>query len=185
VAPVVKVHLAAEPVKPRRTQQGLFTPLSPEPEKLELTVARVKHLVGAGRVGSPEISNTHRPDAFEMRSFAPRMSTGALAEAAPAELPRLCLRRFRPPRYAQVLVVNRQPVRVISPSITGRVAMARGPWRTSGDWWRAGGSDAGSGEGNAGAWNRDEWDVALESGGVYRIFQENDSARWFLEGSYD
>jgi protein ImuB len=180
-APVVKVHLAAEPVKPRRTQQGLFTPLSPEPEKLELTVARVKHLVGAGRVGSPEISNTHRPDAFEMRAFAPRTSTGVL-EAAPPEVPRLCLRRFRPPRYAQVLVVNRQPVRVISPSIAGRVAMARGPWRTSGDWWREGG--------NGGAWNRDEWDVALESGGVYRIFQErlfqeNDSGRWFLEGSYD
>ncbi len=51
--------------------------------------------------------------------------------------------------------------------------MAKGPWRTSGDWWR---DDA---------WNRDEWDVALDSGGVYRIYQENDSGRWFLEGSYD
>jgi protein ImuB len=96
--------------------------------------------------------------------------------AAAPELPRLCLRRFRPPRYAQVLVVNRQPVRVISPSISGRVAMAKGPWRTSGDWWREGG-DA--------EWNRDEWDVALESGGVYRIYRENDSGRWFVEGSYD
>jgi len=133
-------------------------------------VTRVRHLVGAGRVGSPELLETHRPDAFAMRAFAPR--AGLSVEAAP-ELPRLCLRRFRPPRYAQVLVVNRQPVRVISPSISGRVAMAKGPWRTSGDWWR---------EDN---WNRDEWDVALESGGVYRICQENDSGRWFLEGSYD
>jgi protein ImuB len=170
-APVVKVHMAAEPVKPRRMQQGLFMPSSPEPEKLELTVARVRHLVGAGRVGSPEILNTHRPDAFAMRAFAPRVGI-TVAEAAP-ELPRLCLRRFRPPRYAQVLVVNRQPVRVISPSISGRVAMAKGPWRTSGEWWRED------------AWNRDEWDVALDSGGVYRIYQEGDSGRWFVEGSYD
>jgi protein ImuB len=170
-APVLKVHLAAEPVKPRRTQHGLFVPSSPEPEKLELTVARVRHLVGQDHVGTPEISATHRPDAFVMRAFAPSVTVGVMEEAPP--LPRLCLRRFRPPRYAQVLVVNRQPVRVISQSIQGRVVMAKGPWRTSGEWWRQD------------AWNRDEWDVALEAGGVYRLFQEIDSGRWFVEGSYD
>ena len=51
--------------------------------------------------------------------------------------------------------------------------MARGPWRTSGEWWR---DDA---------WNRDEWDVALECGSLYRLFSENDSRRWFMEGTYD
>ena len=172
VAPVVQVYLAAEPVKPRRTQQGLFVPSSPEPEKLELTVARVRHLVGQDRVGTPKISNTHRPDAFSMRAFAPAAASMAVMEDAPA-LPRLCLRRFRPPRYAQVLVVNHQPVRVISQSVQGRVVMAKGPWRTSGEWWRQD------------AWNRDEWDVALEAGGVYRVFQEIEPGRWFVEGSYD
>jgi protein ImuB len=174
-APVLKVYLAAEPVKPRRTQQGLFVPSSPEPEKLELTVARVRHLVGQDRVGTPEISDTHRPDAFVMRAFAPSSASMAIEEApeeAPPQ-PRLCLRRFRPPRYAQVLVVNYRPVRVISQSVQGRVVMAKGPWRTSGEWWRED------------AWNRDEWDVALEAGGVYRLFQEVDSGRWFVEGSYD
>jgi protein ImuB len=171
-APVVRVHLAAEPLKPRRTQHGLFVPSSPEPEKLELTVARVRHLVGADRVGTPEIADTHRPDTFVMRAFAPRQGGGTALQEAPAS-PRLCLRRFRPPRYAQVLVVNRQPVRVMSPVLGGRVVMAKGPWRTSGDWW------------NRDAWNRDEWDLALESGGVYRIFQEIDSGRWFVEGAYD
>ncbi len=71
VAPVLKVHLQAEPVKPRRTQQGLFVPSSPEPEKLELTVARLRHLVGDGQVGTPVLANTHRPDTFHMRAFAP------------------------------------------------------------------------------------------------------------------
>jgi protein ImuB len=175
-APVLKVHLQAEPVKPRHTQHGLFVPSSPEPEKLELTVARLRYLVGDGQVGTPELQNTHRPDSFLMRGFAPRRavsqrpSTTAVAET-PAT--RLCLRRFRPPKYAQVIVVNRQPVRVVSPSVNGRVVMAKGPWRTSGEWWREG------------MWNRDEWDIALESGALYRLFQEAAGARWFIEGSYD
>jgi protein ImuB len=171
-APVLWVHLAAQPLKPRRTQHGLFVPSSPEPEKLELTVARVRHLVGQDRVGTPEILDTHRPDTFAMRAFAPRQGGGTALQETPT-LPRFCLRRFRPPRFAQVLVVNRQPVRVMSPVLSGRVVMAKGPWRTSGEWWRQD------------VWNRDEWDLALESGGVYRMFQEIDSGRWFLEGTYD
>jgi protein ImuB len=169
-APVLKVHLKAEPVKPRRTQQGLFVPSSPEPEKLELTVARLRHLLGDGQVGTPELADTHRPDTFSMRAFAP---AAAAVQAKPVESPRLCLRRFRPPRYAQVIIVNRQPVRVASPSVSGRVVMAKGPWRTSGEWWRTD------------AWNRDEWDIALESGALYRLFQEIEGGRWFVEGSYD
>ena len=55
MAPVLKVHLRAEPAKPRRTQHGLFVPASPEPEKLELTVARLRSLVGEGQVGTPEL----------------------------------------------------------------------------------------------------------------------------------
>ena len=176
-AAVLKVHLEAEPVKPRRTQRGLFVPLSPEPEKLELTVARLRSLVGDGQVGTPELRNTHRPDSFFMRPFAPRAAQSVIAVAeAPAA--RLCLRRFRPPRYAQVIVVNHQPVRVVSPSINGRVVMAKGPWRTSGEWWR-------EGSGEEGAWNREEWDVALESGALFRIFQDAAQGRWFIEGSYD
>jgi protein ImuB len=172
VAPILKVHLKAEPVKPRRTQHGLFVPSSPEPEKLELTVARLRHLVGDGQVGTPEMADTHRPDTFSLRAFAPAQAV-AERECVVAGSPRLCLRRFRPPRYAQVIVVNRQPVRVASPSVNGRVVMAKGPWRTSGEWWRAD------------AWNRDEWDIALESGALYRLFQEVDGGRWFVEGSYD
>jgi protein ImuB len=132
----------------------------------------LRHLVGDGQVGTPEMADTHRPDAFSMRAFAPAQAV-AERQVAIAESPRLCLRRFRPPRYAQVIVVNRQPVRVMSPSVNGRVVMAKGPWRTSGEWWRTD------------AWNRDEWDIALESGALYRLFQEVDGGRWFVEGSYD
>jgi protein ImuB len=191
-APVVKVHLRAEPVKPRRAQQGLFVPSMPEPEKLELTVARIKHLVGADRVGSPELSNTHRPDAYTLHPLSNRTSHHELARAneftacpaavrscEPATDVRLSLRRYRPPRHTQVLVVNHQPIRIISPSVSGRIVMAKGPWRTSGEWWKSGECF------KEDAWNRDEWDVALESGALYRLFEELDSRRWFIEGSYD
>ena len=34
-------------------------------------------------------------------------------------------------------------------------------------------------------WSRDEWDVALKSGAVCRIYQDRTTERWFLEGVYD
>ena len=70
-APIVKIHLSAEPAPPRAAQSGLFQPLFPEPEKLEFTLARIAGIVGEGRVGSAELLDTHRENAFEMRHFAP------------------------------------------------------------------------------------------------------------------
>ena len=175
-APILKVCLAAGPVKPRHTQQGLFMPATPEPEKLELTIARIRHFAGADKVGAPALVNTHRPDSFVMRSFAPRAplaSAVAQAAAGKTPVPLLCLRRFRPPRYAQVIVIHQRPARITSPAVNGSVVMAKGPWRTSGDWWQQDG------------WHRDEWDVEVTAGGLYRLFQELDSRRWFIEGSYD
>jgi protein ImuB len=172
-AAVLKVHLRAEPSKPRRTQQGLFLPSSPEPEKLELTLARIRHLTGADHVGAAELLNTHQPDRFVIRPFSPPRASMQTPLHSQSESPRLSLRRFRPPRYTQVLLANRQPIRIASPSVSGPVAVAKGPWRTAGNWW------------NADAWNRDEWDVEIASAGMYRLFQEIDSRRWFLEGSYD
>ncbi len=37
----------------------------------------------------------------------------------------------------------------------------------------------------ADAWARDEWDVALNDGGVYRICCDHASGRWHIEGTYD
>ena len=50
-APIVKIHLSAVPARPRALQGGLFQPVFPEPEKLELTLARIAGIVGEGRVG--------------------------------------------------------------------------------------------------------------------------------------
>ena len=66
---IVAVSIAAAAVCPRSLQNGLFQPLAPEPEKLELTLVRLMKLVGPENVGSPEILDTHRPDGFRMRRF--------------------------------------------------------------------------------------------------------------------
>jgi protein ImuB len=70
-APIVKIHLSADPARPRALQSGLFLPAFPEPEKLELTLARITGIVGEGRVGSVELLDTHREGAFAVRHFAP------------------------------------------------------------------------------------------------------------------
>ena len=95
----------------------------------------------------------------------------------------------------------------------GAVTRCAGPWRTSGNWWageagragRAGrAGQAGTAE-TAGAetpqvrsvpplqpiqpilphWNRDEWDVALNDGAVYRIFQDRVTDAWFIDAIVD
>ena len=71
-APIMKIHLSAEPARPRALQSGLFQPLFPEPEKLELTLARIAGIVGEGSVGSVELLDTHREGAFAVRHFAPQ-----------------------------------------------------------------------------------------------------------------
>ena len=172
-APVTEVALELEPVEPRTTQHGLFLPSAPEPERLEITLARIRNLVGEANVGAPELLNTHRPDAFRMRSLELAKVETMLAK--PVQLPaslKLCLRRFRPPCPAQVWCAdNGQPQRIFSSKASGSVVACAGPWRASGDWW--------SGE----VWNYEEWDVEIGSLGVARV--RRDSRRWFLEGHYD
>ena len=58
---------------------------------------------------------------------------------------------------------------------SGPVKTCAGPWRTSGDWWKPAGT----------AWDRDEWDVAMTDGTVYRLVVEREVGQWFLEGVID
>jgi hypothetical protein len=35
------------------------------------------------------------------------------------------------------------------------------------------------------SWDRDEWDVALSDGAVYRIFQDRATGGWFIDAIVD
>jgi len=208
---VIAVWINCEPVKPRWLQTGLFIPLAPEPEKLELTLARLARLVGPANIGSPELLDTHRPDAFRINRFELKESKrrkgrskqqSAISSQQSAignqqlEIGnRECLlgfRVFRPPLRAIVQAEQGYPQEISAwdknRSVYGKVVCLAGPWRTSGDWWR---SDF---------WVRDEWDVGVESRAglktegrhsgqslqvLYRIYRELRSKEWFVEGVYD
>lgn len=171
-APVVLILLEAEPVKPRVEQHGLFIPQSPEPRQMEITLARLSALVGEDRVGTPELLDSHQPDAFRMVRFTPAAAR-APASATAVAAPQPALRRFRPPQLAQVQLQSGKPVRVSTLQMQGRVENCAGPWNTSGGWW------------TPASWDHDEWDVALSNGGIYRIYCDRPTGRWFVEGSYD
>ncbi len=171
-APVRAVTLALEPAPPRRLQAGLFVPGGPEPERLQVTLARIRAMVGEGNAGFAELVDTHRPDAFRMKDV-PHASPREQEEPASPAAPRLGFRRFRPPLAARVKTSGERPVHVAAPKVTGHVMEAAGPWRSSGDWW------------TEAAWAREEWDVALTDGGLYRLWREPAKGDWFVEGEYD
>ena len=185
-APILKIHLAAKPARPRSAQGGLFLPPMPEPEKLELTLARIAGLVGESCVGSLELLDAHRAESFRMRRFAP----GLTQEISTQEKHQLitasedtsaiaALRMFRPPLRATVTMENGELSRVVcskKKEVQGNVLWKAGPWRSSGDWW------------DREAWARDEWDIALqhvESVSLYRLVHDLLGGGWFVEGTYD
>jgi protein ImuB len=180
-APIKKIHLAAEPARSRSAQKGLFLPLSPEPEKLELTLARIAGLVGESRVGSVELLDTHRPHSFRLQHFSPDAGSKAIFKKYSLEKQTAiaALRIFRPPLRATVILENGEPARVICANkeeVQGTVFWKAGPWRSSGDWWERE------------EWSRDEWDIALrneEAVSLYRLVHDLFGGRWFVEGTYD
>ena len=74
---------------------------------------------------------------------------------------------------ARVQSPEARPAHISARGVEGKVLNRAGPWRISGDWW------------TASPWARDEWDVALSDGALYRIYFERPAGRWFVEGSYD
>jgi len=203
-APILKVHLSAIPAPPRTIQGGLFLPPTPEPEKLELTLARIAGMVGEDKVGSLHLLDSHRPEAFRMQRFVPTEPGGQKEKPddVSSSAPITALRMFRPPLRATVTLRDGKPAHVVCSKrkdVQGEILWMAGPWRSSGDWWEQDG------------WARDEWDIAIQSLdtsrqssvvgrqasvvsgqsrekatlALYRLVHDLLSGRWFVEGTYD
>ena len=177
-AGIDQVTVVADPVPARTLQFSLLERAVPSADSLATLLARLTVLMGEQRCGSPALVDSHQPGAFEMRPFTPK------AQPAKRDQPRVgmslvpVLRRFRNPTSARVTVEHGEPVRVSTSqphSARGRVVDRAGPWRSSGHWWMP----------SSAVWDRDEWDVELSDGGVYRIFRNRDSDHWFIEGIVD
>ena len=183
-APIERVTLVIDPTPGRVLQYGLFARRLPTPEQVSTLLARLGALMGQDRIGAPASVDTFRPGAFAMVPFTVdhERSARAIPPAPPSRTPMTsALRRWRHPVPARVIVAGGRPVRVWTDRRAlagGEVRTCAGPWRTSGDWWRRAPREAPG-------WNRDEWDVALSDGGLYRIFQDRDTDRWFIEALLD
>jgi protein ImuB len=190
-----------EPTPGRVVQWDLLERAQPAPEQVSTLVARLTALMGEGHVGSPAVVDTWRPGAFAMQEFRVKSfelrTSSAERPALNSQLATLnslksALRRFRLPIPARVQVREGRPVRVAIDRhglSSGAVVQAAGPWRTSGEWWStmsvSSASSAALGRSVAAAWDRDEWDIALADGTLYRLAVERAVGQWFIEGILD
>ena len=135
--PIVAVALSAEPIKPAGEQFGLFETTLRNPHQLSETLARLTALLGADRIGTPVLEETHRPDGFRMQPFLcavesavpsgqscksrsdPHARRTAHATAA--------LRRFRAAVSASVLLDEDKPAHVRSAEIRGKIIRSTRP----------------------------------------------------------
>ena len=169
-ARAVGARLVATPGRPPQKQGGLFDTGLRDPAVFWDNLARLAAIVGEGRVGTPMPLDTYRPDAFAVEKPGDTVSA---PEAAPVHpLRGFTLRRFRPAWPARVEVAEERPVRVESAGVRDAVRTARGPWRSSGDWWRPDG------------WAVEVWHVELAGGGLYQLAR-NESSGWSVEGALD
>jgi protein ImuB len=180
-AAVKSVTIEARPARRRHTQAGLFAPVAPEPESLEITLARIRGVLGEvddqgrGKVGAAEVPNSHKSDDFRMTAFTPednKRVKPAYGDASPS----LTMSMFRPPLSANVRCRTGQPIHICFAEVSSEIVCACGPWRTSGNWWKSE------------EWRREEWDIAVQlAGGVglYRVFRDLRQGSWFVEGLYD
>ncbi|MGH9621034.1 MAG: hypothetical protein ACRD45_15185 [Bryobacteraceae bacterium] len=171
-APVTAFTLRVEPAAPRRIQGGLFRPPAPAPDKLQITLARIAGMVGKENAGAPVLLETHRPDAFALGQLNLQPATPETRERP--EALRLAFRLFRPAPRARVKLAHAAPRSVYAAGVQGSVVRAAGPWKTSGEWWD-----------RASFWSREEWDVALDDGALYRIYLDLHTEEWYVQGVYD
>jgi protein ImuB len=149
-AAIVAVTLTAEPGRTNKVQLGLFSPQLPEPMRLDVTLARIRALVGDECVGSPVLRDTNQPDGFRIEPFkVPSVHSSSSAAVSSSA----AMRQLRPPERASITLRDRQPTSFVFRDCRYEVEHAYGPWLAEGDWW------------NRQTWALEQWDLIGRSSG--------------------
>jgi protein ImuB len=206
-AAVETVRLTIAPRAARPAQSDMFLPPTPAPDRLEAAIARIAALCGPDRVGRIAPADSYRPEAVRHGRFDPpaaAVQSAALPRTVPAVngVARMVMRTIRPAQEVEVMCIRETPEFVRGASVCARVVSAAGPWRRQGEWW----ADTTNGNGDAArledhapapvaiglvnayapaAYARDYYDLALADGGVYRVYCDLYSGKWFVDGLYD
>lgn len=148
-AAILAVALKADPGSTGKMQLGLFSTQMPEPSRLDVTLARIRALVGEGNVGRAVLKDTHCMDGCGMEAFCVPAGSRAVAERPlPA---RSAMRMLRPPEIAWVTLQSRRPKSFLFRDRCYAVKHAYGPWTASGEWW------------TATLWKAEQWDLVART----------------------
>jgi protein ImuB len=143
-AAILSLTLTAEPGSTSKVQLGLFSPQLPEPMRLDLTMARIRAIVGDERVGRAVLKDTHKPNGFCMEPFS--VPTNAVPVVTPGHA-RSALRQLRPTESVSVTTQDQRPKAFVFRGHYYIVEHIYGPWLTGGDWW------------NPTLWDQEQWDL--------------------------
>jgi protein ImuB len=163
-AAVLAVAIDAEPGATSKVQLGLFSPQLPEASRLDVTLARIRAVVGEENVGRAALLDTHAPesfriDAFRLEPFRPEAlkidtfhMTESAAETTAAVPLRAATRKLRPTEHVTVTLETQRPVQFYFRGQSYRVDRAYGPWLAEGDWWQPT------------LWGHEQWDIVAQAG---------------------
>ena len=173
-AAILAVQLDAEPGCSSKVQLGLFSPQTPEPSRLDVTLARIRAIVGEERVGRAVLRDTHEPDGFQMEPFH---LTPAPSYTGNTAHPRAAMRWMRPPVRIVVTLQQERPAVFVYQERRYNVERAYGPWHAGGDWW------------TTARWGCEQWDlVARARDGAFLcccVMCDARRIRWQMAALYD
>jgi len=173
-AAILAVALHAEPGSTSKVQLGLFSPQLPEASRLDVTLARIRAVVGEDNVGCAVLQDTHAAEAFRVEPFTVP-SGDSLVATCPE--PRASVRQLRPPEGTSVTLQDGRPTVFFFRERRYKVEHAYSPWTMSGDWW------------NPTLWGFEQWDIVARAQDgamlcccIMRDVMQN---RWQMAALYD
>jgi protein ImuB len=181
-AAILALELTATPGATSTVQMGLFSPQTPEAARLDVTLARIRAIVGEDAVGQAVLVDTHRTDAFRMEAFhiATSAPAGRPSLAAPhgtkQVASRAATRQLRPAENITVTLRDGRPETFFFRGMQYVVERAYGPWLASGTWW------------SLARWKLEQWDIVARAGETRlccMIAREATLSRWMLAAFYD
>jgi len=189
-AAVVGIGLTAEPGSTSKVQMGLFSPQLPEAMRLDVTLARIRAIVGEECVGRAVLEDTHRGDGFRVEGFTTpasqersgtpgfSVSTGmSVGKVRELDGSLAAMRRLRPAERVAVMLRGQKPAEFTFRERRYEVERAYGPWASSGDWWCPS------------LWGIEQWDlIAREMDGAMLcccLVRDVGLGGWLMAALYD
>ncbi len=166
---IVSIRLVSHFSRARSVQRGLFSSTKPEPENLQLTVDKLKNLLGKENVGVPVLLERRLPKPFALDAEALPIGAEDLEIKEPK--PILSLNYFTPPLAADVTANKGRLLYLRTRRFSGKVKEYGGFWKGFSQWW------------NLLRWQTFEWDVEMEDKSLYRL--QKNARGWFVIGEYD